>query len=198
MGCHCLLQELFIRLNNFALSSSFQPSLPPRSQALPQFVPAEGESVSFPRCFYSAGLSHSTCLGVYCLQGTSTSCPGRRRTHPGPTAARWQRLWPCLSAMGSGPSLSALEMSCGVTVATVASLPGASVALPRVTGLKAGVRSGVQESGAWGRALSPHSHEEGPGRRAKAAVSPWPLWFPTWGPESFRTGNSRSLAGVWL
>lgn len=47
-----------------------------------------------------------------------------------PTTARWQRLWPCLSAAGSGPSLSALATGRWVTVATVASLPGASVALP--------------------------------------------------------------------
>lgn len=55
-----------------------------------------------------------------------------------PTTARWQRLWPCLSAAGSGPSLSALATSCWVTVATVASLPGASVALPTESWIEGG------------------------------------------------------------
>ena len=69
----------------------------------------------------------------------------------------------------------------------------------RVTGLKVGLRSGVQGSGSVGKsAVCPHGHKEGPGCRAEAAASPWPLWFPTWGPESFRAGNSRSLAGVRL
>ena len=75
-------------------------------------------SVSFPRCFYSAGLRHDMCLGVYCLQGTSTSCPGRRRTHPGPTAARWQRLWPCRAGGGQGGAGAVSVHVCGCDIHT--------------------------------------------------------------------------------
>ena len=43
----------------------------------------------------------------------------------------------------------------------------------RVMGLKEGVRSGVQESGAVGKSgVCPHGHKEGLGCRAEAAASP--------------------------
>lgn len=158
------------------------------------FVPAEGESVSFPRCFCSA-VGATTVLGGVPLARHVHILPRAEEdalsAHHRPVAEavamplrrglRSQPLSP-----GDGPL-----GDCGNSRFPPWGLRSFAY---RVTGLKAGVRSGVQESGAVGKSgVCPHGHKEGLGRRAEAAASPGLSGSQLGAPSP----SMRGAAGVW-